>query len=237
MQGRCYEPEQTAEPEPEPELEPGPESRKMWLVPRVSSHEASGDVSPSLASTFSPRARSPSAELGVQQRDMPAEVARLATALRREVLRREAVEALLTAAEAAHQKLVADTKAKRLEDAATLARSQQQHSLLQAQLKATATESRRRSAREESMCVEHDRLQGQVETLQLRVAAVSAERDRLLRKLSGSQMLIDQAKAGEALAVKLASQKAAVAKAALEAKSREVDEMASELSSARRCVS
>ncbi len=236
--GLRSEPERTVEPEPEPEpeLEPELEPRTIWLAPRVSSYEMGGDVSPSLASTTSPRAQTPSAELDVQRRDIPAEVARLATALRQEALRREAAETRLAAAEVAHHRGVEDAKAKQLEAAAMLAQSQQQHSMLRAQLTATATDLRRTGAREESLRVENDRLHGQVETLQLRIAAVSAERDRVLRKLSGSQALVDQAKAGEAAALKLASQKTASAQAALAAKSREVDEMASELNAARRCV-
>lgn len=214
--------------------EPEPEPQAMWLAP-IGSHEA-GDVSPSLVSTVSPRARSPTARLDVTGRDMPAEVARLATALRQEVLRREAAEARLVAVEAAHRKLAEDATSKRSEDEASLVDSQHRHSLLRAQLTAAATERRRLGAQEESLRLRNDGLQGQVETLQLRVAAVSAERDRLLRKLSGSQALIDQAKAGEAAALKYASQRTQATKSAMIAQRREVDEMATELDAARRCV-
>ena len=51
--------------------------------------------------------------------------------------------------------------------------SQQQHSMLRAQLTATATDLRRTGAREESLRVENDRLHGQVETLQLPKGEVS----------------------------------------------------------------
>lgn len=215
--------------------EPEPEPQTMWLAP-IGSDEATGDVSPSLVSTVSPRARSPTARLDANGRDMPAEVARLVTALRREVLRREAAEARLVAVEAAHRKLAEDATSKRSADEASLEDSQHRHSLLRAQLTAAAAERRRLGAQEESLRLRNDGLHGQVETLQLRVAAVSAERDRLLRKLSGSQALIDQAKAGEAAALKLASQRTQTTKSALIAQRREVDEMATDLDAVRRCV-
>ena len=226
-----------------PRYEPEPEPEPMWLV----EEERPGDISPSLASPGSPRAElTPAKELGparpqlqpppTHDRHLSAEVARLATALRQEARRREVAEARLAAAETARRALVSEALTKEKVNAAAVKKSQEQQSLLRAQLTASATERRRLAAREDSTRKQNEALHVQVESLLLRVAAVSAERDRLAQQQSGSQALVDQARAAEAAAVKGVAHKQAAAQSGLVAQRKEVDQMSAELDAARRYV-
>ena len=159
----------------------------------------------------------------------------MATALRQEVRRRDIAEArsvtLEKALEAAQQALSSQALAKDKAAAAAAKQALQRYSLLQAQLTAAATERKRLAAREQPLAEQNTALAKQLETAKLRVAALSSERANHDRR---SQTSIDQARSGEAEAVKAGDRKKAAAQAGLESLREEVSQLHTQLDTEQR---